>query len=71
MARGQGKTLRGLAATFGCTAQGSSLFAHTLQKSYSSIFEAPGALAILEAIRKRLKKEAKIVNERKELARYI
>lgn len=58
MAKGEGEALRSFASTFGCEEAAFSAFAETLQASYSEIYQAPGAMAVLNNIRTTLKKDA-------------
>jgi hypothetical protein len=51
IARGQGETLEAFVGTFGCDPGSIPAVAHELKGSYSTIFAAPGALAVLDACR--------------------
>ncbi len=58
MAKGEGESLRSLAGTFGCDEAVFSTFAGKLQASYGEIYQAPGAMAVLNSIRTTLKTDA-------------
>lgn len=51
MARGEGESLVGLAATLGCSSHAYPQFASIMQNNYQSIFSEPGAMAVLSAVR--------------------
>ena len=56
IAQGEGETLRAFAATLGCKNEEFPTFASQLQASQKEIFEAPGAVAILETTKEVLQK---------------
>jgi hypothetical protein len=58
MARGEGESLTGLAATMGCKMDAYPRFAATMQDSYRSIYSSPGAMAVLSAIRAEVRADA-------------
>jgi hypothetical protein len=60
MARGQGESLTGLAASLGCTKAAYPRFASAMQNGYRSIYKAPGAMAVLSAIRAEVRADAEL-----------
>jgi hypothetical protein len=55
MAQGKGESLDALASTLGCDTLDRPEVARQLQTSFSKIFQAPGAIAVLEATVEELK----------------
>ncbi len=55
MAQGQGQSIRSLAATFHCSNDALPVFSSHMRDSYPKIFSAPGAIAILNAIKEEVK----------------
>jgi hypothetical protein len=51
MAQGEGETLRAFSQTFDCEEAAYGQFASTLKGSYRKVFAAPGAMAMLDAVR--------------------
>lgn len=51
IAQGNGEYVKALAKTMGCKEESNSVFASEMQKSYSYIFSAPGAMSSLERVR--------------------
>ena len=51
MAQGRGEYVSALARTMGCKDAAHAAFANEMQKSYSYIFAAPGAVSSLERVR--------------------
>lgn len=51
MAQGDGEYVKALAKTMGCTEQVQPVFASEMQRSYSYIFSAPGAMSMLNRVR--------------------
>jgi hypothetical protein len=51
IAQGNGEYVKALAKTMGCKEESHAAFASEMQKSYSYIFSAPGAISSLERVR--------------------
>ena len=51
MAQGNGEYVKALAKTMGCKEESHPAFASEMQKSYSYIFSAPGAMSSLDRVR--------------------
>lgn len=57
MARGEGEYLQAFSYTMGCADSAYPKFAETMQSSYSDVFKAPGAMAVLKSVRQRIKSD--------------
>jgi len=55
MAQGEGEYLQVFSQTMGCQPSAYPKFTEQMQQSYPKIFRAPGAMAVLSAIRKEIK----------------
>lgn len=62
IARGSGESLSGLAATFECKESAMQDLSLHLQKSYEKIFEAPGAIAVLSAIKDQIRGDEQLIH---------
>lgn len=51
MAQGEGQYVKAFAQTMGCNAAAQGEFAKEMQKSYETIFSAPGAMSMLNRVR--------------------
>ncbi|MBC7662029.1 MAG: DUF3015 family protein [Chitinophagaceae bacterium] len=62
MVKGDGEYLKGYAEVLGCNAQSYSRFAQFAKAEEAQIFRAPGAIAVLEATKDTLRKNAELQN---------
>jgi len=60
MAQGEGESLVALSETFGCPAEIQQDFNETLKSDYSTVFAAPGAIAVLDQTRIALLRDPEI-----------
>lgn len=62
MVKGDGEYLQGYAEVLGCNAASYASFKNVAQSEEAQIFKAPGAIAVLEATKITLKKNAELQN---------
>lgn len=63
MARGEGETLAAFSNVLGCSSGSFAVVAAQLKDSYEDIFAEPGALAVLDASKDRLRENQVIAED--------